>query len=385
MVFRITTFVIAILISPSLFIAINQSFSERTFVYVSNGKDGDISVMKLDMETADMEMVEKIPAGQNVKHMAISPDNKFLYASIRSAPFSVISYSIDSETGGLTKISKELLPDNMVYISTDLTGRYLLSVSNNNAKIVVNQISQNGSVQAQPVQVISTDPNPHSILVDSSNRFAYVPHLGNDKIKQFLFNENSGILTPNHPKEVNTLEGSGPRHLEFSPDNRFVYVSNEIDGTVNSYKINNKTGILSEIQRISAMPYGMIDKLSSNNASQGNESMIKEIKDSNLGVADIHITPKGKWLYVSERTNSTIAAFAVDLLLGNLTHIGNFETEKIPRGINIDPKGNFVIAAGEESGYISVHAINQENGKLELLGRYESGRGPNWVEIIEFQ
>ena len=39
-----------------------------------------------------------------------------------------------------------------------------------------------------------------------------------------------------------TKDGSGPRHFDFSPNNRFVYVSNEMDGMVYSYKIDNKTG-----------------------------------------------------------------------------------------------------------------------------------------------
>ena len=102
------------------------------------------------------------------------------------------------------------------------------------------------------------------------------------------------------------------------------------------------------------------------------------------GVADIHLTPDGKWLYVSERAQSTITAFAVDRHSGNLTYIGNYDTENTPRGINIDPRGNFVIAAGQESGHVSVHAINQETGELKLLDRYESGKDPNWIEIAEF-
>lgn len=178
-----------------LFIEIDQSYSEGTFVYGSNGEDKDITVMKLTPQTGDMKMVEKEPAGPNVKHMALSPDNRFLYASIRSEPFSVITYLINSETGNLTQISKESLSNNMVYISVDQTGRFLLSVSNNDAKIVVNPIGLNGVVQSEPVQIISTDPNPHSILIDPSNRFVYVPHLGNAQIKQFLFNESTGVLT----------------------------------------------------------------------------------------------------------------------------------------------------------------------------------------------
>jgi 6-phosphogluconolactonase len=347
--------------------------SDRIFVYISNGDDGNISIMKLNPETGKLTMVEKVSAGPNVMHMAISPDHRFLYASIRSEPFSVISYSINSETGKLTYLSKELLPDNMVYISVDQTGHFLLSVSYTGAKIAVNPIKSNGFVHGEPIQVIPTGPKPHSILVDSSNQFVYVPHLGNDQIKQFLFNASSGVLTLNDPGVVYTKDGSGPRHFVFSPNNNFLYVSNELDGTVYSYEINNETGILTEIQKISVFPpHAMNNELSSDN------------EDTTIKVADIHITLDGKWLYVSERATSTITAFSVDDNTGKLDYISSYDTEKIPRGFNIVPNGNFVIAAGQESDHLSVHAINPESGELKLLDRYESGNEPNWIEIVEF-
>lgn len=378
-----------VLIIPMLSLGINQSYAEGTFVYVANGEDGDITVMKLDPETGDMQLVDRVPAGQNVKHMALSPDHKFLYASIRSEPFSVVTYLINPETGNLSQMSKELLPHNMAYISVDQTGHFLFSVSYTDAKIVVNPIRLDGIVKSEPVQVISTGPNPHSIMVDRSNQFVYVPHLGNDQIKQFLFNESTGVLTPNDPDAVYTEDGSGPRHFDFSPNNGFVYVSNEKDGMIYSYKIDNKTGILTEIQRISAIPVDRHLELLNPTAGDGDGDELivpgmEDGEDTNFGVADIHITPNGEWLYVSVRATSTITAFDVDPHSGNLTYIGSFDTEKIPRGINTDPRGNFVIAAGQESDHVSVHAINQETGELKLLERYETGRDPNWIETVEF-
>jgi 6-phosphogluconolactonase len=388
--FRI--FVSAIMI-PILFVIINQLNSDtmfvyanldRTFVYVSNGGDGDITVMRLDPKTGVMKLVEKVPAGPKVMHMTLSPDHRFLYASIRSEPFSVISYSINSETGKLTQLSKESLPDNMVYISVDKTGRFLLSTSYSGAKIAINPIEPNGLVQAEPIQLIPTGPKPHSILVDQSNRFVYVPHLGNDQIKQFLFNESTGALTPNDPDVVYTKDGSGPRHFDFSPNNNFVYVSNELDGTVYSYEMNNKTGILTEIQRISVFPPPNKSLESSNPVGRNDMQDIAEDEDNTIKVADIHITPDGKWLYVSERATNTITAFSVDDNTGNLAYIGSYGTEMIPRGFNIDPNGNFVIAAGQKSDHLSVHAINPETGELKFLDRFESGKEPNWIEIVEF-
>jgi len=269
----------------------------------------------------------------------------------------------------------------MAYISVDQTGRFLLSVSYADAKIAVNPIGLKGFVQSEPVQVISTGPNPHSILVDQSNRFVYVPHLGNAQIKQFLFDESTGVLTPNDPAVVYTKDGSGPRHFDFSPNNRFVYVSNEMDGMVYSYKIDNRTGILTEFQRISAIPPNISLEPSPPTAGNGVPEMeVGEV--ITIGVADIHITPDGRWLYVSERVTSTITAFAVDRHSGNLTYIGSYDTEKTPRGINIDPRSNFVIAAGQESGHVSVHAINQETGELEPLNRYESGKDPTGLKLL---
>ena len=261
----------------------------------------------------------------------------------------------------------------MVYISVDNIGRFLLSVSYTGAKIVVNPIESNGLVQAEPIQIIPTGPKPHSILVDQSNRFVYVPHLGNDQIKQFLFNASTGTLIPNDPDVVYTKDDSGPRHFVFSPNNKFIYVSNELDGTVYSYEMNNQTGALTEIQRISVFPPPtMNNKLSSDS------------QDTTIKIADIHITPDGKWLYVSERATNTITAFSVDENTGNLTYIESYDTEEIPRGFNIDPNGNFVIVAGQKSDHVAVHAINPETGELKLLDRFESGNEPNWIEIVEF-
>jgi 6-phosphogluconolactonase len=384
--FRIPIFIAALII-PFLSMGINQSYSEETFVYVSNGEDGDIAIMKMDPETGDMKLVDKAPAGPNVKHMALSPDHRFLYASIRSEPFSVVTYTINPNTGNLSQLSKELLPHNMAYISVDQTGRFLFSVSYTDAKIAVNPIGLDGVVKSEPVQVISTGSNPHSILVDRTNQFVYVPHLGNAQIKQFLFNESTGVLTPNDPEFVYTKDGSGPRHFDFSLNNRFVYVSNEMDGMIYFYKIDNETGILTEMQRISAIPSNLSLEPSTPANGDGDGDSAPGLEDggeTTFGVADIHITPNGKWLYVSVRATNTITAFGVDLHTGNLTYIGSYDTEKTPRGINIDPRGNFVIAAGQESGHVSVHTINQETGELKLSNRYETGKDPNWIESVEF-
>jgi 6-phosphogluconolactonase len=97
--------------------------------------------------------------------------------------------------------------------------------------------------------------------------------------------------------------------------------------------------------------------------------------------ADIHVTPNGKFLYVSERTTSTLAAFSVDAKTGMLKPVDSFPTEKQPRAFSIDPTGRYLLAVGELSSAMTVYAIDR-SGKLTLLKQYPIGKKPNWVEIV---
>src|SRR6266498_1109047 len=106
--------------------------------------------------------------------------------------------------------------------------------------------------------------------------------------------------------------------------------------------------------------------------------------DNDIWAADLHLTPNGKFLYASERTSSTLAAFSVDSASGKLSYLWSAPTEKQPRGFAIDPKGRFLVASGEKSETISVYAIDPASGALKLLQKVPTGKGSNWVEIVGF-
>jgi 6-phosphogluconolactonase len=106
--------------------------------------------------------------------------------------------------------------------------------------------------------------------------------------------------------------------------------------------------------------------------------------DNDIWAADIHITPNGKFLYITERTSHTLAGFSVDGASGKLTYLGSTPTERQPRGFAIDPKGRFLVASGEKSDTVSVYAIDQASGALKLQNKFPTGKGSNWVEIVSF-
>jgi 6-phosphogluconolactonase len=100
--------------------------------------------------------------------------------------------------------------------------------------------------------------------------------------------------------------------------------------------------------------------------------------------ADLHIAPNGRFLYASERTTSTLAAFRIDAASGRLSALGHTPTETQPRGFAIDPRGSFLLAVGQKSHHLRVYAIDQETGQLAARQRYLMGENPNWVEIVDF-
>ena len=86
--------------------------------------------------------------------------------------------------------------------------------------------------------------------------------------------------------------------------------------------------------------------------------------DNDIWAADLHLTPNGKYLYVTERTGSTLTTFSVDGASGKLTYLASTITEKQPRGFAIDPKGRFLVVSGEKSDTISAYKIDDASGGL---------------------
>jgi len=249
--------------------------------------------------------------------------------------------------------------------------------------VSVNPIGADGRV-GDPVQTIPVGRHAHSVRIDNTNRYVFVPTLGTDQIFQFVFDASSGRLTSNTPAVVQLKPGTGPRHLVVSADNRFVYVLNELTGTVTTFALDARTGLLSEQESVAVlptdsklvpgMPRGAVGTAGANQAPRNT--------DNDIWASDVHLRPDGRFIYAAERTSNTIATLRVDGATGKLTYVASTPTEKQPRGFAIDASGKYLVASGEKSGTISVYSIDASDGTLKLLDKYPTGKGSNWVEIV---
>jgi 6-phosphogluconolactonase len=361
----------------------------KTFVYVSNAQDGNIDTYNMDMSTGALTPVGKTEAAKMVMPMTLSPNKKYLYAVIRSQPTRVLTYAIDPATGALAQKASAPLPDSMPYVSTDHTGRFLFTASYGGDKLAVSPIGENGLVEAEAIQVIPTGRNAHSIMPDRSNNFVYAATLGANQVLQFTFDSKTGKLTANEPPAVSPEAGHGPRHLAFSPDNKYLYVLNELSGHVTQYTIDPSKGTLTLVDSVSSVPAEAGLAWGAAQAPVGSapapSSVAAKDEKPKVWAADIQITPDGKFLYSTERTTNKIALFTVAPDTGKLTYVTNFATEAQPRGIRIDPTGQYLVASGEKSDRVSVYKIDKGTGRLGEPNRYPVGNGANWVEIVDLQ
>jgi 6-phosphogluconolactonase len=166
---------------------------------------------------------------------------------------------------------------------------------------------------------------------------------------------------PNTPPRFAGRAGSGPRHLVFHPNGRFVYLLCELDACVDVLAFDAEQGTLAALQTVPTLPPGFGGK---------------------PWAADVHVTPDGRFFSTCERSSSTIAAFAVDADSGRLAPLGHFATELQPRSFAIDASGAFLFVAGQLSHQLSVCSIDPANGAMAEVARCSVGRNPNWVETL---
>ncbi|WP_413728920.1 lactonase family protein [Sodalis sp. RH22] len=334
-----------------------------TYAYVSNADSADISVFSLNEADGALTPVQTLAVGGTVMPLALSPDKQHLYAGLRSKPYQVLSLAINPADGRLTQRQAAPLAESMAYIATDRTGRWLFSASYGGNLLAVNAINQDG-LAGDVRQIIKTGPMAHAIRSAPDNRYVFASVLGADAWLRLRLDAKTGQLTQDQAPAYTLPAKSGPRHFVFSPDKRFTYLIDELDGKLHVLAFNQNNDRVKPVQTISILP--------------------ADFSGDKPWGADLHLTPDGHFLFASERTSSTLAAYRVDKKSGRLTRIGTWPTEKQPRGFNIDPSGQYLLAVGQLSPQMSVYRIDKASGALESLGRYPVGKGANWIEMVKY-
>ena len=174
--------------------------------------------------------------------LALSADQRVLHAATRGAQRSIVTYSVDTQTGQLAHVRTATIASSLAYVSLTPSGSWLLGASYGENSVSVYPANAGDTIT--PLQVIEGVANAHSVVTSADGRFVYVASLGSDTVFCYALNENATGAQLEQLQTAQVEKGFGPRHLRFSPDGSTLYVSSEFRATVAVFARDNETGKL---------------------------------------------------------------------------------------------------------------------------------------------
>jgi 6-phosphogluconolactonase len=332
------------------------------FVYVG-GTDGNISIYRLNRSAKTLTLDDTVNAGNYPSFLAVNPAQTMLYAVLEGTT-SVAAFAIDQATGGLTKRGSDQPAGGNAptHVSVDKTGGWVMIANYNGGNVRVFPVMNDGSLGA-PSDTKMPGTNPHLIVTDAANGFAFVPCKGSDLVAQYVFNAQSGTLTPNGTPSVPTASGAGPRHFAFHPSRPYAYLINELDDTMTAFSYDAATGRLTPIHTLSTLPGG---------ASSGSNS-----------TAEVAVHPTGKFLYGSNRGDNSIVVYTLDQTTGRMTLAGHHPSGgQTPRHFSLDDTGALLFAANRDTNNVVVFSVNPETGRLTEESEVTGVQQPEFAGLV---
>jgi 6-phosphogluconolactonase (cycloisomerase 2 family) len=319
------------------------------------GLSEGIYVYKFNTETGVSEYVSMV-ALDNPSYLNVTADGKFVYAVSENGGDKACAnaLSFDKEQGELALLNSEstyaAAPCN---IAIDESCQHVVTANYSGGSITAFSVDSAGKLASNPQLILfegnGTDtirqemPHLHCVKFSPDNKYLFAADLGTDCIYRLETTpQDSLFLNRDSLKSFKVADGSGPRHFVFHPTNKYMYLITELAGTVIGF--DYKDGELTEIQTIEAdtlhaqgsadigiTPNGKF--LYASNRLQGDGIAIFSINEADgmltkagyqpTGVhpRNFIITPNGKYLLSASRDDSIVEVFEIDENTGLLKNI----------------------------------------------------------------
>lgn len=327
--------------------------------YTDNNASEGIYVYDFGDTSGQMTEVGHTNHVANPSYMALSRDGKFLYTvneNMDDTTKGMISaFGFDSKTGQLTFLNAQ--PTNgsaPCYVAIDSLGKNVAQANYNGGNFSIFKTDTSGKLwpATQIIAHQGTSTNTkiqiqshvHSTVFSPDERFLFVCDLGNDTLYQYPFKINN--LLPVDVRgaiKYKVPSGYGPRHLCFSPDGKYAYLLNELEGQLMVYRWGDDS--LTYLQTLVS-------------------TAVEDTVNSDKGSAAIRVSPDGKFVYTSNRGNAndlTIFQVQSDGLLREIAHQ---KTGPHPRDFVIDPTGQFLLVATRDDNKVRVYRRDKTTGLL---------------------
>jgi 6-phosphogluconolactonase len=377
-----TAFVL-LLTSLSLDIKAAPAFKSGYLVYVGTYTDREskgIYVYGFDPTTGKLTPQGLAAESANPSFLTSDSSGHFLYAvneldTYQGKPTGAASaFAIDSATGKLSILNQvSSLDQGPAHIALDHTGKFAVVSNYSLGSFAVFPVSKDGRLGEKVAFVQhkgssvnkqwQQGPHVHEVVLSPDNQFALVADPGIDQVMAYPFDAVMGKL--GEPVIAHAPPGSGPRHMMFGRDGKFLYVITELSSTVLTYAYDARDGGLRYVGTTSTLP--------------------KAFSGTNYA-AEIEVHPSGKFLYASNRGDDSIAMFSINSSDGTLKLVEVVSTKgKRPRNFALDPTGSWLLVANQESDEVVTFRIDRETGRLTPAGQGVHVASPACVTFVPIQ
>ncbi len=327
-------------------------------------KNKGIQRARFDSATGRLSAPELAAALTNPSFLAIHPDRQKIYAAGEvfkgGRSGTVTALAIDPKSGRLTQLNQQSSEGSgPCHLSVDKTGRNVLVANYGSGSIACLPLDNDGRL---------------------SPATSFMQHTGSS-------------VNPQRQKE--------PHAHWIEPDsaNRFVLACDLGLDKVLAYQFDPRRGTLTPAtppytatkpgagpRHLAFHPGGrfayVINELDSTIAAYAWDAKTGELSElqrrstlpagftNNSSCAEIAVHPSGKFLYGSNRGHDSIAVFAIDESTGLITAVQHESTQgKTPRFFAIDPTGRWLLACNQGSDSVVLFRIDPQTGRLTPGGQ----------------
>ncbi|MCC5941286.1 MAG: lactonase family protein [Balneolaceae bacterium] len=360
-------FISLMMVLPLLTACSDQAAEINEIIYAGTfeGRDSEgIYIFEFNRATGELIHIDTVTDRIGPNFQAIHPNGKFLY-SVSDDPFNdeepygtLSAYYIDNSTGLLQLINEQSVNGRgTAHVSVDPLGNYVYVSNYSEGNLSMYMIDDDGTL-SESVDIATHEGSSvnqqrqraahvHSAIPSADGQFLYVSDLGIDKIMIYRIDRENDTLEPAETPWFENEPGSGPRHFTIHQNSRFAYSAEELTSTVAVLMIDENTGALQQIQRITMLPDDF---------------------DVQNSAADIHISPDGRFLYATNRGHNSLVIYEIDEANGTLTLIGHESTRGgHPRNFMIDELGEFLLVANRDDDNITVFRRDADSGLLNFV------------------
>lgn len=288
------------------------------------------------------------PAGNieitNPSFLTLSQNGKYLYsgcddgvAAFRILPDGDLEYLNRHSVQGLRPC----------YLQTDSKNEYLLSSGYYDGKLTVSRLNSDGTVGEVTDEVfmktrgsvISRNNRCHvnCALFTPDEKYILAVDLGVDQIKVYSFDHKTGKI---QLKEILRCEiDSGPKHIIFSNDKNYIYLTHENANMVSEYKYSMglKGPIFEKIDQKSTLP--------------------PHFSEDNCAVT-LKISQDDKYLFVTNSGDNSVAIYELDEQKNMNTMCVLPVSGIYPRDIYLFPDGEHFVTTNQESDTLTFFQVD---------------------------